>query len=180
MKRINNLFTLKRVSFILIFVLSTVLMLLPVFYKVQFQHFKSLGLLGIGLINFFGSATVFLPSPAILSVGIGGTLYNPLLVAFVSAVGSSLGESTGFLFGYSGEKVIDDKKPGLFYKLYQFVFEKYGAYILIFMAFIPNPLFDAVGIFAGVAQYPIKKFLLYVFIGRFARDIIISFAFSKI
>ncbi|OIP57443.1 MAG: hypothetical protein COX79_01650 [Candidatus Levybacteria bacterium CG_4_10_14_0_2_um_filter_36_16] len=184
MKRKNNiskkLITNRQLLFFLIAILSVAIMLLPLFYNVQLKQFRSLGLIGIVLINFFGSATVFLPTPAIVSVGIGGTLYNPIFVAMASAVGSSLGETVGFVFGYSSKKVINQEEKRLIYKLFKYVFHKHGSWLIITLSFIPNPIFDAVGIFAGVAQYPIKKFLLFVFIGRFLRDIMIAFFFSRI
>lgn len=180
MKRVNKIFIHKRLVFLLISLISVGVMLLPLFYKLELKQFQSYGIIGIAIINFFGSATVFLPSPAIISVGVGGALYNPLLVALASALGSALGEAVGFAFGYSSKKVINQEEKRLMYKLFKTVFHKHGSWLIITLSFIPNPVFDAVGIFAGVAQFPIKRFLLYVFIGRFLRDIMIAFLFSKI
>lgn len=181
MKRTNKLLRHRRLIFFFIFLFSVGIMLLPFFYKVQLQQFKSLGLFGIGLINFFGSATVFFPSPAILSVGIGGTLYNPILVALASSVGSSLGESVGFAFGYSSKKVINHKSEKRFvFRFLEFLFERHGTWMIILLAFIPNPIFDFAGIFAGMGNYPLKKFIVLVFVGRFTRDVLISFVFSRL
>lgn len=180
MKRINKILGFKKTMFVFTIIFSAAIMLLPFFYKVELKQFQSLGLIGIGIINFFGSATVFFPSPAIVSVVVGGTLYNPLLVALFSSAGSSIGEAVGFAFGYSSKRVINHNNEKTFYKLFKFMFHKHASWLIITLSFIPNPIFDAVGIFAGVAQYPIKKFLLYVFIGRFVRDVIIAFFFSRI
>src|SRR5438477_79993 len=77
-----------------------------IFVAFQFQNklseFRTLGLIGIFLINFFGSATIFLPTPAIASIVAGGALYPPLMVAFAAALGGALGEITGLLLGHSG------------------------------------------------------------------------------
>ena len=46
-----------------------------------------------------------------------------------------------------------------------------GAYLL-FSLLIPNPVFDFVGISAGALRYPIKRFLLIVWVGKIAKGII--------
>jgi hypothetical protein len=51
---------------------SLLILLLPVFFARWLKTFKTLGFLGIFLISFFGSATVFVPSSAILTIGVGG------------------------------------------------------------------------------------------------------------
>jgi membrane protein YqaA with SNARE-associated domain len=37
---------------------------------------------------------------------------------------------------------------------------------LFFGSIIPNPLFDIMGVAAGSVLYPVKRFLLIVFIGK--------------
>jgi membrane protein YqaA with SNARE-associated domain len=161
-----------------IFVVSTVLIFLPLFFRLQLEAFKSLGLFGIFLINFFGSATLFLPAPAILSVGVGVEVYGALEVVLLSSIGSSLGEGVGFLFGYSSREVLNLKKHKLLYYLGDYFFKKYGDAIIVIFSFIPNPIVDGVGIIAGLASYSFKRFLMLVFIGRLLRNILIAVAVS--
>lgn len=163
-----------------LFVILGIVLFLPVFFQIKHQEFRSLGLLGVFLLNLIGSATIFLPSPAFLSVGISATQMDPLLVAFVAAIGGALGEGTTFLFGYSSHKLLKLEKNKKLLKFKKRVFDKWGTLVILILAFIPNPLFDGIGIVAGISKYPIKKFLVLTFIGRLLRYILIGFVSAKI
>ena len=161
-------------------VFLTFILFLPVFFQIRFHNLGSLGLVGVFLINFFGSATVFLPAPGLLSVGISATQSNPLLVAIIGALGASLGEGTTFLFGYTSNKFLRLEKHKFILKFKKRVFDRWGAAVILLFAFFPNPLFDGVGMLAGLSKYPIKKFLLLTFIGRLLRYIVIAYVSSYI
>ncbi|OGH12088.1 MAG: hypothetical protein A2857_03125 [Candidatus Levybacteria bacterium RIFCSPHIGHO2_01_FULL_36_15] len=175
----KNKFTLssiykQKVLFGLLFVASTAIILLPLFFRTIFEGFKTLGLLGIMLINFLGSATILVPAPSIISVGVGGNLYNPLLVALFASLGASLGETVGFLFGYSSKKVLNVENHKILYHLNKFTFKKYGSVAIFVFSFIPNPFFDGIGIIVGMSSYSLKKFLFIVFMGRLLRNILVA------
>lgn len=169
----------RKLYFLLLVALGIVLFL-PVFFQVKFHALRSFGLVGVFLINLFGSATVFLPAPGLLSVGISATQSNPLLVAIVGALGASLGEGTTFLFGYTSNKFFKLEKHKWIKKFKNKVFDRWGAGVILIFAFIPNPLFDGIGMLAGISKYPIKRFLLLTFIGRLFRYIVIAYASSYI
>ncbi|HRN96549.1 MAG TPA: VTT domain-containing protein [Candidatus Levybacteria bacterium] len=171
----NTLLSRKKLFFVLLFVVSTIALLLPLFFKDQLRQVESFGLFGVFLINFFSSATIFLPSPGILSVPIASQIYNPLAVVLLGSLGSSLGEIVGFIFGHSTVQVLDAKKHRILFHLNKFVFQKYGLPITILLSAIPNPLVDGLGILAGMAGYPLHKFLFAVFLGRILRNIILVF-----
>ena len=95
----------RKLYFLLLILLSAVLFF-PVFYQIRHSEFRSFGLIGVFLLNLLGSATIFFPTPAFLSVGISATKINPLLVALVASAGGALGEGTTFLFGYSSSKAL--------------------------------------------------------------------------
>lgn len=160
---------------IIIFVITTILIILPVFFRDQLHQFRALGLLGLFFINFFGSATIFLPAPAIFSIPIWATIYNPLLVALVAAVGSTLGESTAFIFGHTSKEVILTHRKNRIFIFFNRIFKKYGGLLILVAAIIPNPFIDGIGIIAGLSSYPISKFLFYTFCGRLIRNTILAF-----
>lgn len=166
----------KRLLYVFIFVFSTLLLILPLYFKDQLHYLGAFGLFGLFLINLLGSATIFVPAPVILSVGVAGNIYNPLIVALVSSLGSSLGESTGFLFGHSTRELFKLKHDHkLLYKFFIHIFHKHGAIVIILFSIIPNPLIDGIGIFAGFTGYSLKKFILLVFIGRLIRNIFVAY-----
>ncbi len=157
-----------------LFAISALILFSPLFLPYDLRRFHNLGLIGIAIINFITSASL-VPTPGFLAVGIGGKLYNPLVVALISAISSTAGQTVGFLFGYSSKKLSASEKH-ILDRLGKLLHHKYAPILIILLAFIPNPFFDVVGIVAGVSLYPLKRFLFLVFIGRLLRDIMIAYA----
>lgn len=159
----------------MLFLVSTLALLLPLFFKEQMRSIESFGLFGLFLINFFSSATIFLPSPGLVSIPVAATIYNPFSVILLGSVGSALGEGVGFLFGHSSVRVLNGEKHKVLFHLNKFIFKKYGLPILFITAAIPNPIVDGLGILAGIAGYPLHRFLIAVFLGRILRNIALVF-----
>lgn len=162
--------------FLFLLVLTSILFFLPVFIQLRYQEFESLGLAGVFLINLFGSATIFLPAPAFISVGIQATQTHPLLVALIAASGSAIGESATFLFGFSTSQFFDFKKHKKIFAIANFILNKWGGVFILLFSFIPNPIFDGLGILAGITNFPIRRFLLLTFIGRVFRNLLIAYS----
>ena len=153
-----------------VFILSIVLSVLFFVFRDFFKGSASLGLLGLFIINFVSSVTLFVSAPSIFAVVAGGSIYPPFLVALVSSLGSTLGEGLSFLFGLSGRHLIKHKlEKKIWFRVLEDYFKKYGGIILFLFTLIPNPLFDSMGIIAGLFKYPICKFFLIFFLGRFIR-----------
>jgi membrane protein YqaA with SNARE-associated domain len=175
--QITNSFSqeiMKKQAFYL-FIISALLIFIAFHYEHRLSHFRSLGFLGIFLINLVGSATLFLPAPAIATVVAGGILYPPFFVALLASVGSAIGEMTGFLLGHSGKHVLGSKKQHGAYITIEKLFKQYGGFMIFVFGLIPNPFFDIIGIMAGALSYSPWRFLLYLFIGRFIRDIALAY-----
>lgn len=155
------------------FIATLLLVVIGYLFRDNIYELKSFGLLGIFLINFFGSATLFLPAPAIASVVAGGAYYPFLPVAIFASVGATLGEMVGFFLGHSGRKILSKRKDGpyLYIKSH---FRKLGDVFIFLFALIPNPFFDAIGILAGVFHYAPLRFFLIVLVGRFLRNLLLA------
>lgn len=165
-------------KFLFIFVYSILIIFLSFLLKDQLSSFKALGLIGIFLINFFSSATIFLPAPGIATVVAGGALYGTLLVGILAGLGSALGDMIGFVLGKSGKEIfIKNHHP--VYRLLKKHFHKYGGVIIFAFALIPNPIFDAVGIFAGVFSYNPWRFLAIVLAARIMRNLFLAYIGSN-
>ena len=153
-----------------VFLLSIVLSVAFYAYRDFFREASSLGLFGLFIINFVSSATFFVSAPAFLTIITGGNLYSPVLVAVVAALGACLGDMLGFAFGHSGRKLTKKKLDR--HKAVRFLekhFHRHGALIIFLLAIIPNPFFDAIGILAGVVNYPVFRFFVIMLVGRFIR-----------
>ena len=172
MTKKSVLITLGR--WILILIISVSVIVSAIYFQDKLSEFRSLGLLGIFLANLVGSATIFLPAPAIVTVVAGGFVYPPVLVAIVATLGATLGDMVGFLLGYSSKKVLIHKEHELYAKFAGLI-KKYGGLLIVIFAFLPNPVFDAVGIAAGALGYPVAKFFFWTALGRLARNILLAF-----
>ncbi len=164
-----------KIVLIFLFIISSVLLFLPLLFDIDFKAFLAFGMLGLFIVNFLGSATLFLPAPSIVSVAIAGASLNPLMVAFVAGIASALGEGVSYIFGYSSTEVLNLKRHKRLYKISQSIIHWKGGILIVPFAFFPNPLFDGLGILAGISKFPLKKFIFLVFIGRFVRNIGIAY-----
>jgi uncharacterized membrane protein YdjX (TVP38/TMEM64 family) len=48
--------------------------------------------------------------------------------------------------------------------------------VILLLAFIPNPFFDLAGAAAGALRMPLRKFLLWVWIGKFLKMLAFAYA----
>ena len=136
--------------------------------------FEQYSYLGAFLAMLIGSATVFLPAPALaVVVALGATSANPWMIALVGGIGAALGEITGYLAGYSGHKVAEEQSH---YKKIAKLVETRGFIAIAILAFIPNPLFDVVGFVAGGTRYPLPKFLTATVLGKIAKCFAAAYA----
>ena len=161
-------------DYLILFFVSLGLISLSFYFRDDLAKLGSFGIVGIFLINLVSSITLFLPAPAIATVVAGGIVYNPLLVAIAAALGSSIGDFVSYILGRSGKEVLL-KKNSFWYNIFKETFNKFGAIFIILFSFIPNPLFDAVGLVAGLFSYSPLKFFLYVLIGRFLRNLLLAY-----
>lgn len=165
----------KRLFAIVIFCLSIILSILFYVYRDFFEGARSLGLLGIFLINAISSASLFLSGPAFLTIFAGGSIYPPLLVALAGSVGSALGDMVGYLFGSSGSKLLNNRlEKQIWFRAIKTLFLRHATWALFFMAFIPNIFFDSIGILAGVMGFSPLRYLIIVVIGRFLRYLLLA------
>jgi membrane protein YqaA with SNARE-associated domain len=180
MNDLNMVSRLLQKKSVVILCCSLLLVFLAIVFQQKLSEFTSLGLIGIFLINLFGSATLFLPAPAIASVVAGGVLYNPIFVALFSSLGSACGELVAYFVGISGRKVIIKKKDHKLYTVFFNLFHKFGSAAVFVFALVPNPFFDFFGILAGVFAVPLWRFFLLVFLARFLRDVLLASVGAKL
>jgi membrane protein YqaA with SNARE-associated domain len=128
---------------------------------------------GLFLINIVSSATLFLPVPGLALAFAAGSSLHPLLVGLATGSGSTIGELTGYLAGYSGRGVIESQAR---YRQVQGWMRRYGLWVIFVLSLIPNPLFDVAGIAAGVMRIPVWKFLAASWCGKVAKATAVAYA----
>lgn len=141
-------------------------------FREQLKGVERYGLIGIFLISVIGNATIVLPMPTFVTAFAGGAVFNPLLVAIISAAGATVGEMTGYLAGTSGKAMVENKDM---YDRFNQWMNRYGLVALFVLAAIPNPFFDVAGIIAGVSKIPVTKFLVVTWAGKIVKFLIIAY-----
>ncbi len=131
------------------------------------------GYLGIFLISILADATLLLPAPGIAFVFAMGSVFNPLLVAITAGVGSTIGELSGYLAGFSGQRVAE--RFHLYRRIHIWM-ERYGPWTILALALIPNPFFDLAGMAAGALKMPLWQFIIWCLIGKVIK--MLFFAYS--
>jgi membrane protein DedA with SNARE-associated domain len=149
---------------------------------------ETLGLPGIFLANFLGTATVFVPVPGLTAAGqtlivVGSeTLWVPGVIIAGSA-GMTLAESTAYVAGVVGRNAAEERDvrlKGRFGRAMSriagwidWLMARYGFVTLLVLSAIPNPFFEFAGITAGAVRMNFWKFLVAVGIGKTTRVILL-------
>jgi membrane protein YqaA with SNARE-associated domain len=134
-----------------------------VFFPIDWETVGNWGYVGVFLVTFVATASFILPIPYLLIVARAAFYLDPLMVTLVAGLAGALGELTGYVIGASGRGLIPQ---GRIYEKANHWMVTYGFWCVAFFAFVPNPLFDAIGFAAGVLRYPLWKFLLACFLGK--------------
>lgn len=158
-------------AFILLGVL--VLTVVLVLNRERIQELQAYGYPGIFLFSILANATILIPVPGVIFTSAMGAVFNPLFVSIAAGSGAALGELSGYLAGFSGQAVVEDTER---YRRVVRWMEKYGDLTILFLAFIPNPLFDLAGILAGVLKMPVWTFLAYCLIGKVLKMMMFAYA----
>jgi len=147
--------TFVRVLVLLAVITLTIFLILN---RDRVQELEALGYPGIFLISLFSNATLILPVPGVLFTSAMGAVFNPYWVALAAGCGAALGELTGYVAGFSGQGIIENKQ--WYAKVTEWM-KKFGGLTVLLLAFIPNPIFDIAGMVAGALRMPLWKFLLF-------------------
>lgn len=142
-------------------------------YGDRFSRLGAYGYPGLFLLNVLASATLILPAPGLaLAFGAGASLH-PVLVGLAVGTGSAFGELTGYLAGFSGRGVIEDRA---LYTRVQGWMSRFGLWVIFILGLIPNPLFDVAGITAGAMKIPVWKFLAAAGAGKVIKAMLVAYA----
>ena len=141
-------------------------------FRDQLRAVGNYGYIGIFLIAVIGNATIILPVPTIVTAFAGGSVFNPIVVGLISAVGATIGELTGYMAGRSGTAIVENQEV---YDRFEQWMDRYGLFALFILAAIPNPLFDVAGIIAGLSRMKVSTYLAVVCAGKIVKFLIIAY-----
>lgn len=160
-------------ALIFVILLTTVLFI----YRDEVKKLEALGYPGIFLVSLLANATLILPVPGVLFTSAMGAVFQPFWVALAAGSGAALGELSGYLAGYSGQAVIENRE---WYERLEKWIEKYGDVSIFALALIPNPIFDIGGIVAGALKMPWWRFVFWCWLGKVLKMMMFAYGGSAI
>ncbi|GAP14311.1 predicted membrane protein [Longilinea arvoryzae] len=162
----------QRIRGLLVLVFVIALSILLFVYRSHIHELEALGYPGIFLVSLLSNASLILPVPGVLFTSAMGAIFNPFWVAIAAGCGSALGELSGYLAGYSGQRVVTRSQ---WTDRLENWMRRYGDATVLVVAIIPNPLFDVVGILAGGLKMPIWRFLLWCWLGKTIKMLLFAY-----
>ncbi|HEY74703.1 MAG TPA: VTT domain-containing protein [Thermoflexia bacterium] len=144
-----------------------------VWFRERIQDLEEYGYAAVFLVGLVSNATLILPIPGLAVSSLMGGVFNPWLVGVVGGLGQALGELSGYLVGYSGQRLVD--RGPTYDRLYGWM-ERYGGWVIFGLAIVPNPLFDVGGMAAGALRFPVWKFLLWCAAGKVVKNVAFALA----
>lgn len=139
----------------------------------RIQELQGFGYPGIFLFSILANATILVPVPGVVFTSAMGTIFNPFWVSIAAGSGAALGELSGYMAGFSGQAVVEN--AARYDRVVKWM-RKYGDVTILFLAFVPNPLFDLAGMLAGMLKMPVWKFLFYCVIGKILKMMLFAYA----
>ena len=120
--------------------------------------------------------TIIAPVPFAASIMVAAaTEWNPVLITLFASIGAAIGELTGYYAGYLGKKIAISENVAWYSRIERWI-QRHGVWSIIFLTFQPIIPFDIGGMIAGAAKMPLHRFLPAVWLGRFPKYIIITYA----
>lgn len=120
--------------------------------------------------------TIIAPVPFAASIMVAAaTEWNPVLITLFASIGATIGELTGYYAGYLGKKLAISENVAWYGRIERWI-QRHGVWAIIFLSFQPIIPFDIGGMIAGAAKMPLHRFLPAVWLGRFPKYLIITYA----
>lgn len=141
-------------------------------FRKEVKKLEIYGYPGIFLVSILANATIILPVPGVLFTSAMGAVFNPFWVAVAAGAGAAIGEITGYIAGFGGQAVVENRK---WYDRFTHWMKKYGDITILILAIIPNPLFDVAGMVAGALKLPLWRYLLWCTIGKILKMLLFAY-----
>jgi membrane protein YqaA with SNARE-associated domain len=164
-ENIINDITMEKEIQLVLGIVSIVLMIVAFLYRNKLGQFKKYGYLGIFLISAIGNMAILSPAAPMVAA-LGATIYHPVIVSFITTLGAVTGELLSYFIGSAGQTYIPDSEWNT--KITHFM-KINGSITLFVLSVIPNPFFDVAGIAAGATNYPLWKFIVISFFGKWIK-----------
>lgn len=158
------------------FAFSALLQFLKSRLNLPIYEFESIAYITVFVASLLANSTIVAPVPFAIAIMVTAAHeFNPIIIAFLGAAGGTIGELSGYYAGRWGKKLaIPDTVVG--YKRLEGWIHKYGLWAIILIAFQPIIPFDVGGLIAGAAKMPLIQFVPALFLGKFPKYLILTYA----
>lgn len=159
------------VAALLAVILVTVLVQRPSNFD---EYLKSSGYTGVFIMALIGSASPVWPLPGSWAIFIAAGLgLNPIILGLIGGIGESIGELTGYTFGFGGQVALQRLKQ---YARIERWMKRWGGLTIFFVSAIPNVFIKLATIAAGSLRYPLWKFFVFCWSGKTIKSMAFAFA----
>ncbi len=128
---------------------------------------------GAFFISAISSATVVLPAPGLAAVLSVAPEFDPLWLGVAAGLGGTLGELTAYWLGVHGRQPLAHIRP---HRLVDWAEKHFGGPVLFLFAAVPFLPMDVAGLAAGIARYPLPRFLLFVGAGKVIKMVFLTYS----
>ena len=138
------------------------------------EYLKSSGYTGVLMMALIGSASPVWPLPGSWAIFVAAGLgLNPIILGLIGGIGESIGELTGYTFGFGGQVALQRLKQ---YARIERWMKRWGGLTIFFVSAIPNFFIKLATIAAGSLRYPLWKFFVFCWSGKTIKSFGFAFA----
>jgi len=123
--------------------------------------------------SLIGASSIILPIPYTIVIFFIASQYDPLLLAIAGGTGAALGEFTGYLLGFYGQKILSEerrRKMSFMVKL----FGRYGPLAIFLFSLTPLPD-DLLFIPLGILRYKFIKAFIPAILGKISMIFLLAY-----
>lgn len=165
----------KIVSIVLGIVIG-ILFALPYFlFREKIQSMSTVGYIGLFISCLISNISILLPTSSTIIIVAAALTLNPWICIIVGGLGTAFGEQASYicgLVGYLGFDNDNSKKKQVAIKW----FDKNPFLAVFLFAFIPLPVFDIIGIIAGIKKMKWWKYTLAAALGKILKFLFVIVA----
>ena len=148
---------------------------LEVYFNTSLQEFAPTAYAIVFGVTLLCNASILVPAPFYISTMVAvASQWDPIIVALVASVASTLGEMTGYYAGYLGKRIAITRDIAGYSRFVDWV-NRYGVLAIFLFSLQPILPFDIAGLTAGASRLPLWKFLLPCWAGKFPKYIVFCY-----
>lgn len=161
----KNVTTQKVLSIITGIAIGIIFALPYILFREKIQNLSALGYVGLFASCFISNLSILLPTSSTIIIVAAALTLNPWICIIVGGIGTAFGEQASYLcglIGYFGFNNDDSKGKQIALRW----FDKSQFMTVFLFAFVPLPVFDIIGIIAGIKRMKWWKYTVAAVFGK--------------